>query len=155
MKVLLVTLSLLYTITSIGQIVGNPTNDESRDQLMHDLILAEFDGVWSAMDSTNIEKFHTADFILLEHGEEWDNQVIRNYIKSSLVNGPSSERKNKIEIILTKKAGEKIWAAYHNYAVFSQDGVETGKMHWLESVVAVPTKDGWKLEMMHSTRVQN
>lgn len=155
MRLIFFAFSFLYSIMTFSQIVGTPTDEASRDQLMHDLILAEFDGVWSEMDSTNIDRYHTDDFILLEHGEIWDNQFIKNYIKRALSSGPLGGRENKIEIIKTKQSGDKIWAAYHNYAVFSKDGRQTGEMQWLESIVAVPTKDGWKLEMMHSTRVQN
>jgi|GEM_PF-4121035 len=47
----------------------------------------------------------------------------------------------------------QVWVAYHNYATFSIDDNITRKAHWLESATAILTETGWKLEMMHSTRL--
>jgi hypothetical protein len=47
------------------------------------------------------------------------------------------------------------WAAYQNYANFSIDNKIVRKAHWLESATAILTEDGWKLEMLRSTRINN
>jgi hypothetical protein len=43
--------------------------------------------------------------------------------------------------------------AYHNYAEFVRADTLVAEAQWLESAVAVKTKEGWRLKMMHSTRV--
>lgn len=47
------------------------------------------------------------------------------------------------------------WIAYKNQAVFSFDDKRTKKVYWLESATAILTKNGWKLEMLHSTRMKD
>jgi hypothetical protein len=62
---------------------------------------------------------------------------------------------NTIDIIEIKIANKMAWIAYQNYATFSTDNTIIKKAHWLESATAILTENGWKLEMLHSTRIVN
>ena len=137
------------TTIAFGQVA---TDTEKKP--FENLIRASFDDIWSALDAKNIDKYYTKDFLLLEHGEVWNNDTIANYLNKAILRQPKPKRINTIEIIECKVDNNRAWIAYHNYATFTVDGAVVRKAHWLESVVAVLTAEGWKLEMMHSTRVQ-
>lgn len=149
--ILYIFISFLFLTTSNAQAQIQPIPEKEQQKIIQDLIQHVFDDIWSDMDSLAISKYHTEDFILLEHGEIWTNETIKSYIKKSISSGNKTERINFIELIRTRQAGNKIWAAYNNDAKFFEGADQTGSSHWLESVVAIKTDEGWKLEMMHST----
>jgi ketosteroid isomerase-like protein len=117
------------------------------------VITGSFDAIFSDLDATKIKEYYTDDFILLEHGEVWTNQTIIGYTERAKTQTPLQTRHNRFEFISVKIEGDMAWLAYHNYAHWTLDGKETGKMQWLESATAIKTKNGWRLQMLHSTRV--
>lgn len=124
------------------------------EQIAKELIQGSFDKIWGGVDSTEISNYHTDDFIILEHGEVWDNDRIKEYIRGQLKRENRPLRKNRMEYISVEKYGESIQMAYNNYAEFVRADTLVAKLQWLESALAVKTKEGWRLKMMHSTRVQ-
>lgn len=143
---------LLLTLTF--SIVTSAQDTTTEDQLKA-LISGSFDAIFSGLDATKIKEFYTDDFILLEHGEVWTNQTITDYTKRAKTQTPLQTRHNRFEFISIKIEGNMAWLAYHNYAHWTLDGKETGKMYWLESATAIKTKEGWRLQMLHSTRANN
>ena len=141
---------VLFTTISFGQV-----SKETDKTLIKNLVIESFDEIWSDLNAKNIDKFYTKDFLLLENGEVWNNDTIANYLNNAILRKPKPKRLNTIEIIDIKIANGKAWVAYHNYATFSIDDKIVRKAHWLESAVAILTEDGWKLEMLHSTRIKN
>ncbi len=120
-------------------------------QIAKDLIQGAFDDLWAGVDSTKILDYHTEDFIILENGEVWDNDRIKKFMRGQLAKENRSKRINKMTYISIDKYGPSIQIAYHNKAVFYQQDSLVGDGSWLESALAVPTKNGWRLKMMHST----
>ncbi len=115
------------------------------------LIQGSFDDLWAGCDSTKILDYHTHDFIILENGAVWTNDNIRSYMKDQLSDTNRPKRINRMEYISIDKYGPSIQLAYQNYAEFYRADTLAGKGSWLESALAVPTPDGWRLKMMHST----
>jgi len=126
------------------------TNDSA---IVHQLVQAEFDAVWSDYDTTRLLEFHTEDFILLEHGEVRNNDTIKLYQTRGLQRVDRPKRINSFDMIEVQSFPGAIYASYHNYASFQKEEKEVFKLQWLESVVAIETKAGWRLKQMHSTRV--
>jgi len=124
---------------------------EEEIQIAKDLIQGSFDDLWAGVDSTKISKYHTDDFIILEQGEIWDNDRIKEYMRKQLARADRPQRTNRMEYISIDKYGESIQIAYYNFAEFTQADTLVSEAKWLESALAVSTKDGWKLKMMHST----
>lgn len=120
-------------------------------QIAKNLIQGAFDDLWAGVDSSKISNYHTDDFIILEQGEIWDNDRIKAYMRDQLANPDRAKRTNRMEYISIDKYGESIQIAYYNYAEFTRADTLVGEARWLESALAVATKDGWKLKMMHST----
>ena len=139
---------MFFTTISFGQ-VSNET-DKTR---IKNLILESFDEIWSKLDAKNIDKYYTKDFLLLENGEIWNNDSIKNYLDNAMLRKPNLKRMNTIDVIEIKIANKMAWIAYQNYATFSSDNKIIRKAHWLESATAILTENGWKLEMLHSTRI--
>lgn len=131
-----------------------PTAEEGR-QAIEQLVRDAFDEVWSACDTTALDRLHTTDFVLLEHGEVWNNDTIKNYQIGEAVRTAEQgyERQNSFEFIETVADGKTVWTAYHNHAKWVKDDEVLFTGQWLESAVAILTEDGWKLKMLHSTRV--
>ena len=126
---------------------------QEEEQIAKALIQGSFDKIWGGVDSTEIANYHTDDFIILEHGEIWDNERIKTYIRGQLQRENRPLRINRMEYISLEKYGSSIQMAYHNYAEFMQADTLVAKAQWLESALAVQTPEGWRLKMMHSTRV--
>jgi ketosteroid isomerase-like protein len=126
-------------------------SDEKQIQI---LIQDSFDSLFSAFNEDLILDYYTEDFLLLEQGEIWDIEFIRNYFKKAKSNTSIPSRTNRFEFITTNVEGNRAWVAYQNYATSSRPGQEPSNRHWLESATAVRTAKGWRLEMLHSTRVE-
>lgn len=146
---LLITLALFTMAFTYGQ-ATEVTEEEKIEQLINDV----FDGIWSDLNPENINKYQTDDFLLLEHGEIWNNDTITAYMEGASQRKPLPERVNDIEIIEIKIFNDHAWVAYHNRASISVDGKVVRNAYWLESATAVRTEEGWKLDMLHSTRVK-
>jgi len=143
-------LMMFFTTILFGQV-----SNETDKTLIKNLVIESFDEIWSKLDSKNIDKFYTKDFLLLENGEVWNNDSITYYLDNAILRKPNPIRMNTIEIIGIKVANRMAWVAYHNYATFSTDNKIIRNAHWLESATAILTENGWKLEMLHSTRIKN
>ncbi len=115
------------------------------------LIQGSFDELWAGLDSTKIENYHTDDFYILENGAYWTNQEIRDFMKAAIKAGDPPTRKNRMEYIHIEKQGTAISIAYNNYGTFFRQDSLIGQAQWLESALAIPTTEGWRLRMMHST----
>jgi hypothetical protein len=131
----------------------DPAADKAAaQQLVQDI----FDNVWSGTDTSYVRRYQTEDFVILEHGEVWTNDTIRNWQLGQAADRPADApaRRNSFDFFRTEQNGDEIWMAYHNTAHWvNADRDTVGTMGWLESAVAVRTDEGWKLRMMHSTRM--
>lgn len=145
---LLFLLTFLWTVPSFSQ-----TQTKSDEEQIQELVQAMFDDLFSNFDSEKITAYLTDDFILLEDGEIWDMEIIRNYLNSQKGKENLPIRVNRFEFIEIKIFGNRAWAAYKNWATITRDGNVIREPHWLESITAIKTDSGWKMEMMHSTPV--
>jgi hypothetical protein len=141
---------IFFTTLSFGQI-----SKETNKTLIKNLVIESFDEIWSKLNSKNMDKYYTKDFLLLENGEVWNNDTIAKYLDNAILRKPNPKRVNTIEVIEIKVANKIAWIAYQNYATFTIDNKITRKAHWLESATAILTENGWKLEMLHSTRIKS
>jgi len=124
---------------------------EEEKQIAKNLIQGAFDDLWAGVDSTKILNYHTDDFIILENGEVWDNTRIKKFMRGQLANTNRAKRINIMDYISIDKYGASMQIAYHNKAEFYLKDSLVNKGSWLESALAVKTKEGWRLKMMHST----
>ena len=130
-----------------------PAQDQNAiQQLVQDV----FDNVWSGTDTAQVRRYQTEDFVILEHGEVWTNDTIRTWQLGQLANkqADAPKRLNSFEFFRNEIIGDNAWCAYQNNAHWiDAKGDTVNNFSWLESGVAVRTEEGWKLKMMHSTRM--
>ena len=74
---------MLFTTISFGQV-----SNETDKTLIKNLVIESFDEIWSKLNSKNIDKYYTKDFLLLENGEVWNNDSITNYLDNALTSYP-------------------------------------------------------------------
>lgn len=145
MKNILILFAFLFSTTAFSQ---------SSDKLqIEQLIQNSFDEIFSNYEVDKLIDFYTEDFLLLEQGEVWDMAIIRDYLTKAKSNLNPPTRTNRFEFIKTDVEGDRAWVAYHNYATISRDGQVLREIYWLESATAIRTTNGWRLDMLHSTRV--
>ncbi|HSF55204.1 MAG TPA: nuclear transport factor 2 family protein [Algoriphagus sp.] len=149
MKTFCILFFLLINSAAFGQ------NSGAADSIqVQNLIIHSFDELFSKLDSKRLHEFYTDDFLLLEQGEVWDNKIIAEYFDRAILSPNSPIRTNRFEFIKTKVEGNRAWVAYWNYATFTKDGQIVRDIKWLESATAIKTDQGWRLDMLHSTRVE-
>lgn len=141
---------LLFSCTKPNAAEQNTFTDEEKT-IAKNLIQGAFDDLWAGMDSTKILNYHTEDFIILENGEVWDNDRIKQFMRKQLENEDRPKRVNIMDYISLEKYGNSIQIAYNNKAEFYENDSLVWNGSWLESALAVETPDGWRLKMMHST----
>ena len=128
------------------QVNAQSTEEEQLKNLIQD----SFDEVLSDLNLDAIPKYYTDDFLLLEVGEVWDMERLTSELRSANMQG--MKRVNEFDFIELKISGDTAWIAYHNDATFKKDGETLQVIRWLESATAVKTEEGWRLDMLHSTR---
>ncbi len=102
----------------------------------------------SDFNTVGMKESVTNEFLLLEHGEIWDINVLASYAAPSNV-----QRKNYFSLISSKVRRNIAFINYWNKAKIKNGNSETVKA-WLESVVVMKVDGIWKLQQMHSTRVK-
>ncbi|MDT0677098.1 DUF4440 domain-containing protein [Autumnicola musiva] len=128
---------------------------KENEEQIKDLIISSFDDIFSDMDTEKLEKYYSDDFLLLENGEVWDMDIITSYMNRAKAQGAQPERINSFDFIEIKIWDKMAWVAYRNKAIFKKDDKVVNEMNWLESATAVFTENGWKLQMLHSTLIQD
>lgn len=148
-KILFVFILILTSCKKEKEAASNSNEDF---KAVEQVVQGVFDDIWSDKKAELLTKYHTDDFILLEHGEVWTNDTITNWCIRAKKRDIGVKRINSFDFFEAKKEGNRIWMAYHNYATIKKDTLER-KLQWLESIVAIKQDSIWKLELMHSTRV--
>jgi len=148
MKTLILPAFLIFSLWGCPQLAEAQSDEDQLKQLIQD----SFDEIFSGLDTASIRKFYTADFLLLENGIVWNNDTITNYMLRRKNATGRPVRTNRFEFIEVKVNEGTAWLAYHNYADLNYPDGRERKLYWLESATAVRASEGWKLDMLHSTR---
>ena len=102
----------------------------------------------SAIDHARMKNAVTKDFQLLEAGEDWD---MSDLIK--VINPSEYKRRNFFNVVRTEISGNIAWMSYWNKATFTK-GETQEAVAWLESAVMVKENEQWKIQMLHSTKIE-
>lgn len=120
------------------------------------LVTDAFDDIWSNLDSTKIKEYHTPDFLLLENGIVWNNDSVQSYLDRERIEIQNNQyqRLNKLDFLKSVHNHHSVWVAYHNVGTWIKEGDTLGSVHWLESAIAIKDQGKWKLQQLHSTRIE-
>ena len=127
-----------------------PTRDETQ---IKNAVRGMFNGL-SKRDPAKIRLFTTHDFLLLENGLIWNNDSLAAKMNLLKAKFSSFQRINTIDFIRVTINGKMAWAAFNNVADFTMD---EKKRHakWLESAVLIKVGAAWKIQLFHSTALQD
>lgn len=92
----------------------------------------------------------TDDYLLLENGEIWDIQREKEYYVTNAHR--KIKRQNYFDIETVKIYGDVAYAIYTLQSEITEDGAMKG-YRWLESAIFRKIGGQWKLEVLHSTRM--
>ena len=104
----------------------------------------------SKHDGKAMRETATEDFQLLEHGEDWTMQRLIDAVQPE---GKPYVRKNFFSQIRARQVGKLAWVSYWNKAEILRDS-KLRTVVWLESAVMVREGDRWKIQLLHSTRLE-
>ncbi|XZE17676.1 nuclear transport factor 2 family protein [Pirellulaceae bacterium SH449] len=105
----------------------------------------------SKHDGKAMKETSTEDFQLLEHGEDWTMDMLVDAVQPK---GEAYERKNFFKQIRARQEGNVAWVSYWNKAeIRRSSGLRT--VVWLESAVTIREGDRWKVQLLHSTRLES
>lgn len=130
-----------------------PTLAQKNDRLAatpQEAITLFFEGLSEANEG-KMRQYLTADFLLLEDGVVWNADSLAHAI--STLKGADFKRTNTFRYIREDVKGRSAILAYHNRA----DILFNGKpfiIEWLESAELVKHGKGWKIRLMHSTKIE-
>ena len=104
----------------------------------------------SMHDGKAMKETATDDFQLLEQGEDWTMQRLIDAVQPK---GKPHKRLNFFNQIRARQVGDVAWVSYWNKAeIRREDQLRT--VVWLESAVMVRENDRWKIQLLHSTRLE-
>jgi len=146
---------LLFAFLFLFGINNAFSQKTANEQALKELIQNSFDDIFSAHNRETVSKYYTDDFLLLEAGVVWNIDSVNYYLDRAEIRTQKVDRVNTFDFFQVKIKGKRGWIAYQNYADIIIDGKVVSKLHWLESGTAIKTKDGWRLDMLHSTRVKD
>jgi len=109
-----------------------------------------FDGL-SELSDANMRVYLTKDFLLLEDGEVWNSDSLT--VNMARMKGRDFKRINSFRFIRTEVEGNQATVAYYNHADITVNG-KLFPVDWLESAQLVKDESGWKIKLMHSTRIK-
>jgi hypothetical protein len=103
----------------------------------------------SKHDGKAMQATATDDFQLLEHGEDWTMQKLIDAVQPK---GKPYVRENFFSQIRARQNGNVAWVSYWNKAEIRRDQT-LRTVVWLESAVVVKQDGQWKVQLLHSTRL--
>lgn len=138
-------------IIFIGITAMSQNSEMKKEDQIKELISNSFQKIFSDLDPQALDTYCTQDFLLLETGEVWDMDKMRNYLDRASKQKSEVIRFNSFDFIEIKIEGKMAWVAYHNKAEFKSGEKVVRELNWLESATAILTEEGWKLQLLHST----
>ena len=135
----------------MGITVMSQNSEMKKEDQIKELISNSFQKIFSDLDPQALDTYCTQDFLLLETGEVWDMDKMRNYLDRASEQESKVIRFNSFDFIEIKIEGKMAWVAYHNKAEFKSGEEVVRELNWLESATAILTEEGWKLQLLHST----
>ena len=93
----------------------------------------------------------TPDYRLVEGGEVWDLERELAYLAEG--GGPGWSRENRFEFLHTRLAGDHAVLVFELESNVTTRGQRV-KLRWLESVTLARTEAGWRVALLHSSRLK-
>ena len=93
----------ILILTSCKKEKETASNSNEDFKAVEQIVQGVFDDIWSDKKAELITKYHTDDFILLEHGEVWTNDTIANWCIRAKKRDIGVKRINSFDFFEAKK----------------------------------------------------
>jgi len=137
----------LFCITNIGH-----AQNEADKKTAQNSVIGFFDGL-AETNTEKIRSFCTDDVMILEHGFIWNFDSLAIRINSRKGKAADFKRVNQLDFLDTRIAGKIAWLYYWNKATITANG-KTFVVKWLESAVLNKENKKWKIQLLHSTKIE-
>jgi hypothetical protein len=102
-------------------------------------------------DTAALKTFVTRNVRFYEYGQSWTiDTMIQKLMQSKSI--PDFKRSNSFDFVSTTINKKTAWVTYHLQSIFTRNGKED-IVNWLETVVLIKEKREWKIDVLHSTRL--
>lgn len=115
------------------------------------LVEDTFQDILTDFKSDKIGDYFTEDFILIENGEIWNNDSLRNYLEKGRLRTPKQIRENKFDFFNIEIKDDIAWVSYYNTATFTTENSPQRIITWMETLIAVRTEEGWRMKLLHNS----
>lgn len=132
-----------------GAMVMRPTAPEDEAAVKR-LVAEYYDVFYRGRDERKYRALLTADYLLLEKGQIMD---AASDIASMPAPGSSYRRTDAFDFRSVKVHGDTAYAVYFLTSSISEHGDKAREVKWLESLIARRGSSGWRVALLHSTRV--
>jgi len=144
------TMILFIAIVLTGQLHAQEQLTKSQ-QTIQQTVIKMFDAL-SNRDSVSIKLYCAPDILLFENGQVWNVDTL--IIKAVLLNTATDfKRINSFDFLNTKVNKHTAWVSYNLLSAITRNGKQ-GFVQWMETVVLVKEKKGWKIKVLHSTLIK-
>jgi len=146
LKIKLLFIALLFTAMVHAQITLTP------EQITVQQTIENLFAALTNVDTTAMKNFTTSTVRFYEYGEVWPmDTLISKVMKSKSI--PDFKRTNQFEFVNATINKNTAWATYYLQSNFTRNGKEE-LVKWMETVVLIKDKKQWKIDVLHSTRLQ-
>ena len=105
----------------------------------------------SVPDTALLKSFVTTNVRFYEYGEVWTiDTLIKKIVPYKFI--PDFKRSNHFTYVKTSIQKNSAWVTYYLRSVIMANGKEQ-TINWMETAVLVKEKKQWKIEVLHSTRL--
>lgn len=113
-------------------------------------VIKVFDAL-SARNAAALRTLCTADVRFNEYGEAWtiDTLISKAILKNT---DPDFKRSNTLDFLNTIIRGDVAWTTYNLHSSVLSRGKNI-EVYWMETVIAIREEKKWKIQVLHSTRV--
>ena len=143
-KIKLLIITVFFSIVATAQNAG----DEQAD--VQQTVENMFATLTNA-DTAALRTFVTSHVQFYEYGQVWTiDTLIQKMVQSISI--PDFKRTNSFDFISTGINKNTAWVTYYLQSTFTRNGKED-VVNWMETVVLIKEKNKWKIQLLHSTRL--
>lgn len=141
-KLLFVTLILSATVNSQAL---------KKEQVIVQQTIEKMFATLSTFDTLALKGFLTSNVRFYEYGQVWTiDTLIQKVLPAKSI--PGFKRINKFQFLSTRIHHQTAWVTYYLQSTITRDKIEE-TLNWIETVILVKGKKEWKIEVLHSTRL--
>ncbi|HSQ28567.1 MAG TPA: DUF4440 domain-containing protein [Gemmatimonadaceae bacterium] len=134
----------------LGSAMVMPAAAPDDEAAVKRLVAEYYDVFYRGRDEHKYRTLLTADYLLLEKGQIMD---AASDIASMPAPGNSYRRTDAFAFRSVKVHGDMAYAVYFLTSSISEHGDKAREVKWLESLIARRGASGWRVALLHSTRV--